>query len=416
MERSTIRGLLAPTILTLALAQPASAIEVGTRITPERAEESSALLLPGVVRAVKQGMRVEVAAPRRIRWRQAYTLATEKFQGQARLGPQGELLDYVAGLPFLELDPNDRDMATKLMWNYVFGPWISDDAQAWSFQWETGHISPDRGMRVESGENRDSEQSKWLRTVGRLYTPPLHAFPDNNDQLMQQSIFGPTFPIFLTLMRSGPMLTHRYMSAREDDVWYYTSWDRKVRRIPPQIRYESFGDVVIDLNSAWGFDAPNANYTWRYLGERTMLGVMHATHYPVQWCPGSGDFAPCDAWEERSVYLIEGTPRMRYDSYGKRIIALDRHAWVILATDLYNKKQELWKTWMNFWSYQPYLPDGADAEEFSYLFAGSALDFEDQKAIRWRLPGTRPLAEAVIVNQGIPREEFGIGTLGQALD
>jgi hypothetical protein len=404
--------------LTLSFLSPApiAAVEVGTTVTPDRAEELSALLLPGVTRAVGQGMRIEIAAPRQVRWRQAYRLATEKYQGQARLGPQGELLDYVAGLPFLELDPNDPDMGAKLMWNYVFGPWISDDAQAWSFQWETGHISPDRGMNVESGENRDSEQSKWLRTVGRLYVPPLHAYPDNNDRLMQMGIFGPTFPVFLTLMRSGPMLTHRYFSAREDDVWYYTSWDRKVRRIPPQIRYEAFGDVVIDLNSAWGFDAPAPNYTWRYLGERTMLGVIHGRNYPVEWCPRGGDFAPCDVWEERPVYLVEGTPRMPYDSYGKRIIAIDRHAWVILATDLYDKKQELWKTWMNFWSYRPYAPDGPDAEEFSYLLAGSAVDFADQKAIRWRLPGTRPLSQAVTVNRGLARDDFSIGTLGQALD
>ena len=139
-------------------------------------------------------------------------------------------------------------------------------------------------------------------------------------------------------------------------------------------------------------------------------------NYPVEWCPRGGDFAPCDVWEERPVYLVEGTPRMPYDSYGKRVIAIDRHAWVILATDLYDKKQELWKTWMNFWSYRPYAAEGPDAEEFSYLLAGSAIDFADQKAIRWRLPGTRPLSQAVTVNRGLSREDFSIGTLGQALD
>jgi len=408
--------ILAAALLQLLPPLPAAALEIGTTITPERAAEAADLLLPGVVQAVRQGMQIEVSEYRRIHWREAYKLATEKYQGQARLGPRGELLDYVAGLPFLDLDPEDPQVATKIMWNYTFGPWGVDDAVAWSFEWETGHISPGRGMRVESGEHRDSEQSKWLRTVGRLYVPPLHAFPDNVDHVMQMEIFGPTFPIFLTLMRSGPLLTRRYLTPREDDLWYYTSWDRKVRRIPPKIRYESFGDVVIDLNSAFGFSAPTVNYSWRFLGERKMLGVMHGRHYPATWCPGGGNFAPCEVWEERTVYLVEGIPRMPYDSYGKRIIAVDKHAWVILATDLYDKTNQLWKTWMNFWSYRPYARGGPDAHEHPYLLAGSGIDFADKKAIRWRLPGTRSLAEALAINTGLTREDFSVAHLGEAFN
>jgi hypothetical protein len=393
-----------------------AAVEIGTTITPERVNEVTDILLPGVVETVRRGMRIEVIAPRRVQWRRAYTVASEKYQGQARLGPHGELRDYVAGLPFIPLDPNDPQIATKIIWNYYFGPWIVDDAVAQSFQWETGHISGGSGMRVESGENRDSEQSKWLRTVGRLYVPPLHTFKDNPKNLMQMEIFGPTFPIFLTLMRSGPLLTYRYLSAREDDLWYYTSWDRKVRRIPPQIRYEAFGDVVIDLASAWGFSAPTANYSWRYLGERKLLGVMHARNYPTEWCPEQGDFAPCEVWEERTVYLIEAIPRMPYDSYGKRIIAVDKQAWVILYTDLYDKEQQLWKSWINYWSYRPYAGGGPNSEEHAYILAGSAVDFADEKALRWRLPGTRPLAEAVTINTGLRLDDFSVGALGTALD
>jgi len=407
-------------LLALALLQvlpplEASALDTGTTITPERAQEAAGLLLPGVLRAIRQGMQIEVGEYRRVNWREAYKLVTEKYQGQARIGPSGELLDYVAGLPFLDLDPNDPQMATKIMWNYAFGPWGADDAVAWSFQWETGHVSPGREMRVESSEHRDEEQSKWLRTVGRIYIPPLHAFPNNTDQVMHMEIFGPTFPVFLSLMRSGPLLTYRYLTPREDDLWYYTSWDRKVRRIPPQIRYEAFGDVVIDLNSSFGFNAPIASYSWHFLGEGRMLGVMHGRHYPVRWCPGGGDFAPCEVWEERTVYLVEGIPRMSYDTYGKRIIAIDKHAWVILATDLYNKTDELWKTWMNFWSYRPYARGGPDSHEYSYLLAGSGIDFDDQKAIRWRLPGTRSLAEAVAINTGLTPDEFSVSHLGEAL-
>jgi hypothetical protein len=372
------------------------------------------LLLPGVARAVERGMRVEVVEPRRVEWRRAYKLATEKYGRQARLGPNGELLDYVAGLPFLDIDPADPQVAHKIVWNYALGPWTADDATAWSFEWETGKHTAGSPMRVESRERQDAEQSKWIRLIGRTEVPPLPAVPDNDEQVMHMEIFGPTLPVFLTVLRSGPMLTYRYLTLKEDDVWYYTAWDRRSRRISATIRYESFGDVVIDLNSSFGLNVPHGSYTWRFLGERPMLAVMHGRHYPAAWCPGGGDFAPCDVWERRTAYVVEGTAVLPYDTYGKRIVAVDREGWVVLATDLHDKPGALWKTWINFWSYRPYAGGGPGAEEYAYLLAGSGVDFEADKAIRWRLPGTRPLADAVKLNTGLTVEEFNPSQLGTA--
>ena len=44
------------------------------------------------------------------------------------LNPDGTLKNYVAGQPFPLLDPNDPQMATKLMWNFSFRPLYTDDA------------------------------------------------------------------------------------------------------------------------------------------------------------------------------------------------------------------------------------------------------------------------------------------------
>jgi len=404
----------ATALLLLLIAWPAWAIAPGAVITSEQADEVAPLVLPGVADAVRRGMRIEVVEPKRVPWRRAYRLATEKNAGQARLGPSGELIDYVAGLPFPNLDTADPQIAHKVLWNYAFGPWIADDAVAWSFEWETGKLAKDGPMHVESGEHQDSEQSKWIRMVGRTEVPPLPAFDENPNRLMSMEIFGPTFPVFLTLNRSGPLLTYRHLSLEDDDVWYYTSWDRKSRRIPTSIRYEAFGDVVIDLNSSFGLDVPHGSYTWKFLGERPMLGVLHGRDYPARWCPGRGDFAPCEVWEQRTVYVVEGTAVQPHDSYGKRVLAIDKEAWVVLATDLYDKKGERWKVWTNFWSYRPYARGGADAEEQPYLLAGTGIDFHDDKAIRWRLPGTRPLADAVKINTGLTPADFSPAALGSA--
>jgi Protein of unknown function (DUF1329) len=144
-----------------------------------------------------------------------------------------------------------------------------------------------------------------------------------------------------------------------------------------------------------------------------MLGVVHAREYPSRWCPGRGDFAPSEGWEERPVYVVEGEAFLPYDSYGKRVIAIDKEAWVILATDLYDPQGRRWKTWMNFWSDRPYAGK-PDAESYTYLFAGSGVDAIENEAIRWRLPGTRSLADAVRIDTGLTPDLFSPGALESA--
>ena len=83
-------------------------------------------------------------------------------------------------------------------------------------------------------------------------------------------------------------------------------------------------------------------------------------------------------------------------------------------TDRFDKDGARWKTWINFWSYRPDAR-GGDGQEIAYVLAGTGVDLKDDSAIRWRLPGTRPLAEVVAVNTGLKPEAFNPGVLGTAL-
>jgi hypothetical protein len=48
----------------------------------------------------------------------AYREATEANSGQVKLSPDGRRLEnYVAGMPFPDIDPNDPQAAAKVMWN-----------------------------------------------------------------------------------------------------------------------------------------------------------------------------------------------------------------------------------------------------------------------------------------------------------
>src|SRR5262249_56836489 len=74
-----------------------------------------------------QGMRMDIVPSERLEWPPPYKSATEKYSTQVRLNDHGELRNYVAGLPFPLLDPNDPNVAAKVMWNFSFRPQYTDD-------------------------------------------------------------------------------------------------------------------------------------------------------------------------------------------------------------------------------------------------------------------------------------------------
>ena len=95
--------------MLMALVGPADAASVkpGDFISPENAQTVTDLVSPGNLALVKQGMRMKIVATDRLEWPGPYKAATEKYSAQVALNERAELSNYVAGLPFPLLDPND---------------------------------------------------------------------------------------------------------------------------------------------------------------------------------------------------------------------------------------------------------------------------------------------------------------------
>ena len=82
-----------------------------------------------ILNSVQQGAPVSPATHRA--WNKAFREATEKYSGQVKLGPDGRSIEgHVGGLPFPQLDPNDPQVAVKIMWNYEYKPYVTDDSDA----------------------------------------------------------------------------------------------------------------------------------------------------------------------------------------------------------------------------------------------------------------------------------------------
>ena len=106
----------------------AAEVKPGDFINSDNASKVKDLVCPGVYWRLQNGMTIRIVPTERIDWPPPYKEATEKYSPQVRLtADHRSLVGYVAGQPFPLMDPNDPDVATKIMWNYFFRPISADD-------------------------------------------------------------------------------------------------------------------------------------------------------------------------------------------------------------------------------------------------------------------------------------------------
>jgi len=324
-------------------------VQPGEVIGKDNVAKIRDLVSPGVVWCVEHGMRMIIVPTKTVEWPRAYRQATEAYSAQVRISADGNTLEnYVAGMPFPSIDPNDPEAARKIMWNYQYKPLITDDVLMRDFQVPSGPLTftapmvPDREFMV--GDLRR------LYYNGRLFVDPKPELP-NPDSVRYKEILAPVVAPFD--MKGVGSLSIRYISAaRQDDTWLYVPAIRRIRRMSTAQRSDSLFGQDTDQDSYWGFSGHIAWSDWKLLGVKDVLGVVHREHMPAERCPDGGDFAFCDNWERRRAYVIEGVSKLPQYAYGKRVLYIDAEAWVVLYSDIYDKRGELWKVWIEFFTFR----------------------------------------------------------------
>src|SRR5262249_6145235 len=144
-----------------------------------------------------------------------------------------------------------------------------------------------------------------------------------------------------------------------------------------------------DADSYGGYAGQIAWMTWKFLGETTILAPFHAKHFPVEWCPGAGDFAFCDDWEPRAAYVVEGTSKLSQYAYGKRLLFIDKDTYLVAFSDIADRDGQLWKVWLNEWSFRTQaFPSAHYTYDIPFAFLPSIVmvDVQLQHATRAALP------------------------------
>jgi len=396
------RVTLAAALTFAALITPARAdVAVGDRITAENVGKVKDLVSPGLEWCIRHGFPVTIVPTRRIEWPRAYREATERYAAQVRLSPDGLRVDnYVAGLPFPNIDPKDPQIAHKVMWNWGYTHLTTDDVDVRNFDADTGAIADHGPMTVERHFLLD--HFRRLFWTGRLYVDPKPEKPNPNGYRAQQGLYPILEPFDL---KGVGGLGNRYIDpAKQDDSWLYLPSLRRVRRLSTAQRSDALFGQDTDQDSFYGYSGHIAWMDFRYLGERDVIGVYHGAHYPAKW-DEKVDWAFDEGWEKRRVHVVEGVSKLPQYAYGKRVIYIDKEAWVIPFSDIYDRSGELWKIWINDMSFRKKAFDGANVveypDEMGFIPAIVMVDMQLEHATKASLPSMRfPGEQGWYFNQG----------------
>jgi len=397
-------------VAAVTLATPARAeVQPGDVITKDNVDKAKDLISPGVEWCVKHGMKMKIVPYKKVEWNKAFREATEKYGGQTKLAPDGRsLVGHVAGLPFPTLDPNDPQIALKIMWNFEYKPYATDDEDLRNFDADTGPVT-DGPMQVERHFLLDHLRSLWY--TGRIYVDPVPELP-NPDGVRAKSSLHPILEPFD--LKGVGETGIRYLSPdRQDDTWLYLPSLRRVRRLSSAQRSDALFGQDTDVDSYGGYAGQIAWFEWKFLGEKEVLASFHAEEYPVKYCEGGGDFIFCDTWEKRKVYVVEGTPKLPQYAYGKRLIFIDKESYLIAYSDIFDRSLHLWKVWVNQWSFKKRATSSYGIEysdEMPFQPSITMVDMQLTHATKAALPSAKyPGEQGWYYNQGAKEglsEEF----------
>jgi hypothetical protein len=433
------RALLTLAFLMIAGAAAAQ-VKPGDVITPSNASKVQNLLSPGNYVLVQQGMQLNIIPSSKLEWPPPYTAATEKYHAQVKLMPDGSLQNYIAGQPFPLLDPNDPQIATKIMWNYSYRPLYSDDADL-RFP-EIAAFKPD--SKGEPVGFFTVGHFAFYNNIGRIEVPPVPTDPDAAASGIRYR-FG--FYPFLepASLRGYGLLRYRHIDPNtEDNTWVFNPMSRRLRRQSVETLTDAIGMIggfggggggggggqaggasagpggaapslisTMDPDSFFGFSGKEGDYTYKFLGDKNMLACVHAKNSPEVVCPHDGGRSLCpEDWEMRHLYVVEATAKSGTNfSISKRTLYIDSEGWFITASDQYDRQGGLWKTIVAYNTYRDRPVPDAKVAVYPYkrIFQLGLVDEDlttQQSSIAFMPGPTAPDRECWYIDMGVVDNAF----------
>ena len=344
-------------------------------------------------------MKITIAETRDYSPHPLYLEATKKFGTQARIGPKGELLDYVAGYPFPSdsIKVGDPQAGYKLVWN-------------WEYRWQNEGLGADHweGWLRSPGGTID-------RKVGGLYKRTYFThradLPENNytveapdaKDFQRKEWVQITMPFDV---KDTTFVSFRYAdSFKEDDGWAYVPALRRVRRMSMATRADSFMGTEYTIDDFYNFSGRPADWEWKLINRRKMLTSIAIDKKTItdNDLYGHHKLIPITRWELRDTFIVDNIPKWERHPYARKLFYVDVQTMYSTWTSAWDKKNELWKGFILgwYWSEDGFNPQnkGLRLPVWASL---TCIDYQNNKGTI-AMPGPDSKWTASVY-QGIPGE------------
>jgi Protein of unknown function (DUF1329) len=329
--------LFCPLVLFATAADP----KPGDTIGPDTWQKVHGMVGENLLQRIKHGYTFKIKESRVLKLPKEYIEATEKYSGKVTLGPKGELLNYVAGLPFRSFDPNDPQAGLKLAWNFYWR-WTGDDYKN-AGGIETGKIIRDV-IESDGSERRGNISHHYIKTRGRVTLDIKPNLP-GYEHIDWMQIRADEYPRDTS---GTTTLEIRYASPnREDDFYIYVPSIRRVRRPPPVQRCASLAPSEFNSDDVNSFNGKITDFDYRYLGEKKMLGNFSQAEIPFR--RKRGEYLPLtEKWEVHDAHVLEIIPKDKDYCYPRKILYIDKVNSEPLWTMIWDRQGNYWKEMFTF--------------------------------------------------------------------
>jgi hypothetical protein len=364
-------------------------ITPGMTINKDNAKIAASVLPPEVLKVVQNGdLEITVQATTDLPVREEYIQATLAHVGQASLGTDGVLQNYVAGLPFPLIDPADTQAGVKAAWNLRYRD-RADITQSWG---TTALID-------NSGSVIRSTSGLYVRMYG-MHRPS----PDRN--IAEWAEKGILYKDYSMTFRPTDSEGTQTMGIRHnldtlgDDRWLYDPKTRRTRKLVYN-PYDAFQGLTFLSEEFSGFEGHVYAYEWQFIEEKILLvpGVIKGETARLG---GTCQCYPIDPWELRQVWVVDAVPRVTHP-YGRRRLYIDLQHGSPLFSVLFDREGQHWRTF--FFTF-------GDPESSTFnkglripIFVGNSwVDYKVRRATTW-LPSKN------IYNRPMPPHFFTVGAM-----
>jgi hypothetical protein len=294
----------------------------------------------------------------------------------------GKPPQFIEGLPFPEINPDDPNVGSKIMYNkhyysYIVGNVVVPFQTKW--------------VGRKTGFERELTFEYW--------TYILDGFPPARQESNPENVEMHSLIITLTPfdVKGTNILLWRYRDNRLDSTFAYVPAIRRVRRMSPANRSDAFLGSDFCVDDAWGYGGKINAFKWKLLktvdqlvpfypgppvklqkneaGEWASIpeGQNVSYGFETQGWQGAPWWPQELIYVKRQTYILECEAKDKYYNYGPQHLWVDAGAYTPTYKVITDRSGSYWKT-----EWQSLGGIGDAKQDFKFIGLANMMAFDDR--------------------------------------